>query len=261
MYNAGPEAAAAWRALFERVFADVALPIEIIEHKWPQPIDALWAEPDLCCAFMCGWPFARSDGMQPIAAPVPSPARYAGLPRYCSEFLARESRGWTRLEDSFGHRIGWMARDSQSGFNAPRAPLAQFASASRRSLFAESIGPLGNPAKALDALAAEAIDVVALDSFYLDLVRRYQPEKLAGIRTIATTPWTPIPLLVAAPSIEASIVERLRAHLVRVHDIPAYAPLLERTLLARFATPDPAAYAALERAAKDAAASGYADIR
>jgi len=138
---------------------------------------------------------------------------------------------------------------------------AQFASASRRSLFAESIGPLGNPAKALDALAAEAIDVVALDSFYLDLVRRYQPEKLAGIRTIATTPWTPIPLLVAAPSIEASIVERLRAHLVRVHDIPAYAPLLERTLLARFATPDPAAYAALERAAKDAAASGYADIR
>ena len=56
MYNAGTEAAAAWRALFSRVFTDLEVPIEIIEHKWPQPIDLLWKEPALCCAFMCGWP-------------------------------------------------------------------------------------------------------------------------------------------------------------------------------------------------------------
>ena len=62
MYDAVPAAAAAaaWRALFARVFADLALDIQVIEHRYPQPIDALWAEPELCCAFMCGWPFARS---------------------------------------------------------------------------------------------------------------------------------------------------------------------------------------------------------
>ena len=248
MYNAGPDAAAAWRALFGRVFADLRIPIEIIEHKWPQPIDLLWKEPDLCCAFMCGWPFARSHGMQAIAAPVPSPARYAGLPRYCSEFLVREESGWTRLEDAFGHRFGWMARDSQSGFNAPRTHLARYAGG--EDLFSESVGPLGNPAKTLEALATRQVDAIALDSFYLDLVRRYQPDKLAAIRTIAATDWTPIPLLVAAPAIDARIVERLREHLVQVDRDPAYRELLEATLLKCFVQPDLPAYA-----------SGYAHIR
>ena len=72
MYNAVPRAAQAWRALFARVFADAGTDIRMIEHAWPEPIDALWAKPDLACAFMCGWPFARSPGMQAIAAPVPS---------------------------------------------------------------------------------------------------------------------------------------------------------------------------------------------
>jgi ABC-type phosphate/phosphonate transport system substrate-binding protein len=259
MYNAGPEAAAAWRALFSRVFADVGISIEIIEHKWPQPIDLLWKEPELCCAFMCGWPFARSPGMQAIAAPVPSPARYAGLPRYCSEFLAREESGWTRLEDAFGHRFGWMALDSQSGFNAPRAQLARYAAG--RALFSESVGPLGNPAKALEALAARQVDAIALDSFYLDLARRYQPDKLAAIRTFATTEWTPIPLLVAAPAVDARLVDRLRGHLVKMDRDPAYRELLEATLLKRFVRPDVASYATLERTAERATASGYADIR
>ena len=125
MYDAVPAAAAAWRALFGRVFADLALDIRIVEHKFPQPIDALWAEPDLCCAFMCGWPFARSAaGMQAIAAPVPSPTRYGQLPRYCSDYIAREESGFERIEDAFGYRFGWMAENSHSGFNAPRAHLA-----------------------------------------------------------------------------------------------------------------------------------------
>ena len=261
MYNAGPDAAAAWRSLFGRVFADLALDIEIIEHKWPQPIDSLWSEPALCCAFMCGWPFARRRGMQAVAAPVPSPPGYEGRPRYCSEFLAREGRGWTRLEDSFGHRFGWMARDSQSGFNAPRAHLARYASAARPALFSESIGPLGSPAKSLEALRANAVDVIALDGFYLDLVRRYEPAKLEGLRTIAATAWAPIPLLVAGPSIEAAIVDRLRGHLTHVHEMPAHEAHLEAVLVERFVAADAAQYAKLEELAQKAIASGYPDIR
>jgi ABC-type phosphate/phosphonate transport system substrate-binding protein len=261
MYNAGPEAAAAWRALFTHVFSKAKLDIEVIEHKWPQPIDALWGEPDLCCAFMCGWPYARSTGMQAIAAPIPSPPRYGGRPRYCSEFLARDESGFMRLDDAFGHSFVWMARDSQSGFNAPRVHLARFVTARRPALFSESVGPLGNPAKTVEALVGRQVDMVALDSFYLDLVRHYQPAKLAGLRTIATTDWTAIPLLVAAPSIDSGVVARLRDHLLQLHHDTAAQPLLEAVLLKGFAAPDLAGYAALERSAQETLASGYADIR
>jgi ABC-type phosphate/phosphonate transport system substrate-binding protein len=140
--------------------------------------------------------------MQAIAAPVPSPPRYRDLPRYCSEFLVRESSGWRTLEQTFGSRFGWMSDNSQSGFNAPRAHLAQLATPDRTRLYSEVRGPLGTPIKALQALHDEDVDVVAIDSFFLDLCRHHDPTKLAGIRCVATTVWTPIPLLVAAPAVD-----------------------------------------------------------
>ena len=262
MYNAAPGAAAAWRALFGRVFADLELPVTLIEHGFPRPIDTLWSEPELCCAFMCGWPFARArPAMQAIAAPVPSPPEYGSLPRYRSEFLVRADRGWTTLEETFGHRFGWMAENSQSGFNAPRAHLAGFLHAGRESLFSEVKGPLGSPAKALDALRAGDIDVVALDSFYLDLVRRHDPGRLASVRTVAFTPWTPIPLLVAAPGVDAEAVHRIRDHLRALHRDDTYRALLEDVLVERFDAPDEASYVALEQQACAAAAARYEVIR
>jgi ABC-type phosphate/phosphonate transport system substrate-binding protein len=261
MYEAVPAAAAAWRALFTRVFADLGLDIRVIEHRFPDPIEALWREPELCCAFMCGWPFARAQGMQAIAAPVPSARRYEDLPRYCSDYVARDESGWTRLEDSFGHRIGWMTDGSHSGFNAPRAHLAGFVSARRPRLFAESVGPLGTPARVLDAVRTAVVDVAPVDGFYLDLVRHHEPARLEGLRVIASTPWAPIPPLVAAPGIDAQVVGRLREHLAALHESPAHAALLEPVLLARFVVPDIRAYAETERLRERAERAGYAAIR
>jgi ABC-type phosphate/phosphonate transport system substrate-binding protein len=265
MYNADPKAAAAWRALFGRVFADTGLDIAIVEHVWPQPIESLWAEPELCCAFMCGWPFARSMAatpqLQPIAAPVPSPARYESLPRYCSDFLVRAESGWRRIEDGFGARFGWMAENSHSGFNAPRAHLARLRGSMGGALFSEVRGPLGNPAKVIEALRDRDIDMVALDGYYLDLVRHHDPAKLAGLAVVGSTPWAPIPLLVAAPAVAAATVDALRAHLLTLHERDGYAPLLREVLLARFVAPEAHRYVALEEMAREAERSGYAAIR
>ena len=262
MYDAAPGAARAWRALFGRVFADTGLDVRFVEHGAPHPIAELWAEPDLCCDFMCGWPFLLSgDAMQAIAAPVPSPARYEGLSRYCSEFLVRESSGWTRLEETFGARIGWMAANSQSGFNAPRAHLAAFATPERPALYRESRGPLGAPARTLEALRAGEVDVVALDGFWLDLVRHHDPARLEGIRCVATTAWTPMPLLVAAHGIPRETIESLRKHVVDMHTRTEYTPLLDDALVARFEKPDVKAYAALARLEENARRRGYDVIR
>ncbi|MGE5616218.1 MAG: phosphate/phosphite/phosphonate ABC transporter substrate-binding protein, partial [Bacillota bacterium] len=245
MYEAVPRAAEAWRRLFAEVFAQSGLDIEIVEHRFPKPIADLWAQPDLACGFMCGWPFVRAATLQAIAAPVPSPPRYGGLARYCSEFLVREASGWHSLEETFGHRFGWMSADSQSGFNAPRAHLATYVTKERPRLFGEVKGPLGAPMKTIEALRAGEVDLIALDSFFLDLVRHHEAERLAGIRCVQTTPWTPIPLLVAAPAIGPDVVRRLREHLLHAHEDARYRPLLAEVLLERFVLPDVASYGEL----------------
>lgn len=261
MYEAGPAAASAWRALFDRVFADIGVEVERIEHKHPQPIESLWDEPELFGAFMCGWPFVRGGPrMQAIAAPVPSPARYEAKPRYCSDFLVREDSGWSRVEDAFGHRFGWTVAGSHSGFNAPRASLSRFVSASRPRLFSQVAGPLGSPATALDALETGKIDMVALDGYWLDLVRHHDPARLEGVRTIGHTAWAPIPLIVAAPGVDAALSLRLRKRLVTLHEAPEYGALLTNVVLERFDVPDVNAYRDLENLARESERTGYATI-
>ncbi|MFZ3321018.1 MAG: PhnD/SsuA/transferrin family substrate-binding protein [Usitatibacter sp.] len=245
MYEAAPGAARAWRALFTRVFAETGLDIAIVEHRPPAPLAELYHREDLACAFMCGWPFARSGRMQAIAAPVPSPARYEHQARYCSEFLVREASGWAKLEDTFGHRFGWTAADSQSGFNAPRAHIARYAIPRRASPFSEVCGPLGAPAAAVEALRRAEVDVIALDSFWLDLCRRHEPSKLEGVSSIAVTEWTPNPLLVAAEHVPVRVVERLRGALTQLHESRANSALLADVLVERFVMPDVGSYAAL----------------
>lgn len=261
MYNAGPKAAAAWRALFDRAFADIGIEVTAIEHRHPLPIEALWEEPELFGAFMCGWPFVRTGPrMQAIAAPVPSPARYESKPRYCSDFLVRESSGWARVEDAFGHRFGWTVAGSHSGFNAPRAFFSKIVSPRRPRLFAQATGPLGSPAAALDSLKSGAVDMVALDGYWLDLLRRHEPSRLEAIRVVGHTPWAPIPLLVAASGVDAILCRRLHEHLLAVHEMPAYAALLANVALERFVAPDVNAYRELEDIAVESERAGYATI-
>ena len=133
---------------------------------------------------MCGWPFTHAiPPMKAIAAPVPSPPRYEGLPRYCSEFLVREDMASRSKTPSAAGSAGW--RDPQSGFNAARA--CEHMSPQHPVLY-RGEGPLSVPATTLDALHAGEVDVVALDCFWLDLRRRHAPERMAGSRCVATTP-------------------------------------------------------------------------
>lgn len=259
MYNATPAIAEAWRQLFVQVFADLDWPVKVIPHAWPASLKALWQRRDLVCGFMCGLPFAQHVApVVPLVAPVPSPAAYDGLPRYRSELLVRRECGWKRIEDMFGHRFGWMVPHSLSGYQAARWLLARHAP-DGRALFSASVGPLDTPARVLDALQTRQIDVTALDSYFLDLVRRHEPTWLAGLETIAVTPWTPNPLLVAARTLDEADRGRLVGMLCGLHADPRYAPLLDAVLVSRFVVPEVEAYDALPPAA--AGDAHYPEIR
>src|SRR3546814_4408496 len=90
-----------------------------------------------------------------LAAPVPSPARYAGRPVYMTDFVVRADAPFRSLEDTFGGRIGYTVDDSQSGCNAPRHHLLRYRTPQRPRLYSASIGPLYTPRKVIDAGSEE----------------------------------------------------------------------------------------------------------
>ncbi|MBL8670191.1 MAG: ABC transporter permease, partial [Alphaproteobacteria bacterium] len=54
MYSVAPGAAAAWKRLFAWLKERSGIDLQVIDHAFPAPLDALWARPDLACTFMCG---------------------------------------------------------------------------------------------------------------------------------------------------------------------------------------------------------------
>jgi ABC-type phosphate/phosphonate transport system substrate-binding protein len=251
MYSVSPRVKHVWQRLLRWVLDDAELPWEVIDHDPPEALNALWTRDDLGLAMMCGLPCAlRTPAPQVIAAPIPSPARYEGLARYCTDLVVRADAAFQSLEDTFGGVAAHTLADSMSGAVAFNAHLQAFRSPTRRRLYARTVGNLVNARGVIDALARGDVDVGPLDSYYHDLLRQDSPAYAAQVRTIASTRWTPIPPLVSTASLPAALVERLRASLQRAGQHPDLASERALLLLAGFAIPQASEYKELARIAR-----------
>ena len=255
MYAVDAATAAAWSAMFTRVAALSGVPLEVIAHAAPAPLEDLWRRDDLGLAFICGYPFAGgSFPVRPVAVPIP--ASGDGRPLYASHLVVRTESAIATLEDSFGKRIGWTVGHSQSGFNAVRTHLLA-ARQERGPLYAQSIGPLLTPRRVIDALLNDKIDIGPLDSYFHDLLLIAEPETAARLRIVETTAPRPMPLLVASQVVDENTVARLRAALLDADNDIGMRDILARLRLSGFAMPDPATYRVLLDEAEAANRAGY----
>ena len=258
MYSVNPPAAAAWKELFGWLGRRSGIPLDVIDHVFPAPLSALWSRADLACTFMCGFPFVRStDRPKPVAAPVPSGARYGGRPVYVTDLVVRADSPFRSIEETFGGRLGYTVEDSHSGYNAPRHHLLPFRSAARPTLYRESVGPLFTPRRVLDAILAGEIDVGPLDGYALDLMKHHEPGLAARIRVVATTEAAPIPFLIASPDCPDQIVARLGSALAQFGEAEECAALRDALCLTGFAPVVEADYALIAAWDRDARAAGY----
>ncbi len=252
MYSATPSVKEDWTQLLAWVLDHASLPWPVIDYDAPAPLAALWARDDLGLAMMCGLPFAQQTSgrsslhetrpLTLIAAPLPSPPRYAGKPVYFTDIVVRADAPFATLQDTFGGVVGYTLADSLSGGVALRHHLSSFRTAQRPRLYRAAVGNLIHARGVIEALVAGRIDVGPLDSYYHDLLRRHEPGFAAQVRTIASTAALPIPLLVATAALSEDTLKRLRAALVATASAAELKPVLQRLLLAGFAFPDPASY-------------------
>src|SRR3984957_20179589 len=240
MYSVSPEAAALWRQLLRAVIEHAGLDITVVEDSAPAPINELWQRPDKAAVFMCGLPFSRSDPRpELIAAPVPAPSDFRGLPQYWSEMVVRKDSGFQTIEDTFGGRIALTVPDSQSGCAAALSHL--MSKARTFPPYREVITPRVTPLGAMSAVIDGAADVAPIDSYAYCLLRKFRPNLTSQLRAVGRTPPTPIPPLVAS----RAGFEKLQAAFLEAHEISTIQPVMADLLLERFVLPDPHSYDAL----------------
>src|SRR5258706_125258 len=86
MYSVNPQAASAWKELFDWLSRESGVELDVLDHALPLPLSDLWPRADLACYFMCRFDLAlatrppRPDaGLVPSKAPAP----------WCPDYLAR----------------------------------------------------------------------------------------------------------------------------------------------------------------------------
>jgi ABC-type phosphate/phosphonate transport system substrate-binding protein len=259
MYAVTPAVETLWRSLLQRITADAGVALEYIPYPAPQPLETLWARPDLGCVFMCGYPVAlQLAAVVPLAAPIPRAAWAAGRPVYRSDLIVREDAPFSTLEDTFGGRAGWTVEHSHSGFNAFRHHLLQYRTASRPTLYGEIVPNLVTARAILDAVREGRIDVGPLDAYWHQLIARHNPTLTAGIRVLASTDVATLPAFVTAAATPTSTVHALRSAFAHASQQSWFSDYAEALLIDGFAPVTAADYARTLEWDREAKVAGYA---
>ena len=243
MYSVTPAAKAAWRELLGWVLERAQVGMDFVDQDPPATLADLWAREDLGCAMMCGLPYShRRPRPILLAAPVPSPDRYANRSVYFTDVAVRADSPFQRIEDTFGHVVGYTLTDSMSGYVALRRHLLPLRKPGSPALYRKVVGELVNARGIIQALADRRIDVGPLDGYVHDLIRHNDPAFTAQVRIIAVTDAAPMPPLVATAALDPGIVGRLRGAFAAVESAAELADARATLLLRRFALPEPSAY-------------------
>jgi len=242
MYSVAPAARAAWRELLDWVLERAYVHMEFVDQDPPATLADLWSRSDLGCAMMCGLPYSRRKP-RPIllAAPVPSPERYANRAVYFSDIAVRADSPFSKIEDTFGHVVGYTLTDSMSGCVALRRHLLPYRK-DGKPLYAMVVGELVNARGIIQALTERRIDVGPLDGYVFDLIRHNDPAFAANVRIIAMTDAAPMPPLIATAALDPDTVGRLRNAFLAVERADELAQVRATLLLRRFAVPEPSSY-------------------
>ena len=258
MYAVTPAVEDAWRELLARVAADAHVTLRYEPYPAPRPLEELWSRPDLGAVFMCGYPVALGLApVVPLAAPIPRAPWAAGRAVYRTDLIVREAAPYRTLEDTFGGIAGWTVAHSQSGFNAFRHELLSLRRPDRPALYARVEGNMVTARNVLDAVREGRIDIGPLDAYWHLLIAHHAPELTAGVRTLASTPPTPLPAFVAAPGLPADALARLRGAFTDAASRHWFGALADVLLIDGFEAVGHEAYAMLLEWDREARVAGY----
>ena len=266
MYSVNATVSGLWRRLFEWIAERSLVRLDVIEHRAPLPLDALWRRDDLGSAFICGYPWVTWSESKvarpvPVAAPVPLGDAEMAQSAYHTDIVVRSDSSLVAPADLKGTRFAFTTPSSQSGYQAPRRWFADFAKFAEPKYFAATIGPLVTPRRVVDAVLAGDADAGPLDSYWHSLLRHHEPATAARLRVIGRTASTPMPLLVCSANIDAAIRRRLTDAFVAAGASTEVREIMAGLRLAGFQEVRADIYDGLVASSREADALGYRVLR
>jgi phosphonate transport system substrate-binding protein len=213
--------------------------------------------------FICGFPYVQRAGrpeppVEVLCAPIPADPRYGGRPVYFTDVIVRRESPPRTFADLRGRRFAYNDAGSHSGYNVPRDHLLRLGET--RGFFGETVAS-GSHQASIDLVVAGKADASGIDSTVLDLERHRRPELAGALRTIVSLGPEPIPPVVIARGLSASLKRQLLEAFLAMHEDAAGRAILADGLLVCFVPVRDADYDPIRAMVRRAETAGFLEIR
>jgi phosphonate transport system substrate-binding protein len=220
---------------------------------WPERLRR-FARGRIHVCWMCGLPYSGlvergAAGLELLAAPVMTAARYGGRPVYFSEVVVRRDAPFRSFADLRGARWAYNEPTSHSGYNAVRSHLARLGET--RGYFGRAVAA-GSHEASVGRILSGRSDAAAIDSTVLELLRRRDPGVRRQLRVVERLGPSPMPPFVASRIVPSRLRDAIRRALVGMDRTEEGRAILRRGLASRFAAVRDRDYDVVRRMAREA---------
>ncbi|EPC4486876.1 phosphate/phosphite/phosphonate ABC transporter substrate-binding protein [Serratia liquefaciens] len=196
-----------WRVLRGKLL-QLGLPLAPEQLVWPHDLAQHWLQDNLLLSQTCGYPLVSSLPQVQLIGTYHYRVEGCEGANYSSWLVVRADDPGERLADFRGRTAAYNSTDSQSGHNSLRALIAPLAQNGR--FFGAAVAS-GAHYQSLRLIQNRQADIAAVDCVSLELLKRAQPEALAGLKIIGRTASVPGLPLITSSQTPPEQLEILRA--------------------------------------------------
>jgi ABC-type phosphate/phosphonate transport system substrate-binding protein len=218
----------------------------------------VWTRDDLLLSQTCGFPLMHElrGKVTLVATPCYSAPGCSG-PNYCSVVVVRRDSIARDGADLRGTRCVVNNLDSQSGYNALRALIAPLASGKQ---FFSDVTISGSHLNSIRMVSEGEADVAAIDCVTYELLARFRPRAVAGIRSLCLTSKAPALPYITRHEAAADLVARLRNGLQVACLDPELAESREILMIQGFSALQVSDYESVVEMKAQASSYGYQEV-
>ena len=213
--------------------------------------------------FICGLPYVlKRDTASPtvvlLAAPVMKAARYNDVSKYYAYVIVHKNSRCASFADLEGCTYAYNDKESNSGYNLPRARLIELGAT--HGFFAKLVRS-GSHEESIRMVATGKADASSVDSLVFDYDLAKHSAYAREVKIIETLGPAGIPPVVASTKLPVIVRKRVRSALIGMKDDPMGRRILDDALIARFEAVDDSNYDDIRRMKKMAEGAGFTELK
>ena len=236
-------------AVYEAIAIEVGRKLQRPIHYTPSRSSDNFDATNVDVAFICGLPYVLRQQQTPglielLAAPVLLGERYQKQPVYFSDIIVMRSSSYQQFSDLAGCAWAFNEAISYSGYRVVENFLRQ------QRLGWDCFGQMiqaGSHQQAIEMVRSGTAAAAAIDSQVLAVALKQCPELAEGLRVIATIGPSPMPPVIVASRLPASLKAEIRRVLLALHQDQAMMEVLASGCIDYFAAVDDAHYDAIRQ--------------